>query len=133
MLAFCEGKIRDSEESGADVMKRMALRLGVPEDKILAETTSANTMENARHLAELLPASRERRIGVITEALHMPRSVRTFARQFPQDTIIPIPVHYRYDPDPWRIKNLRPSAPALTQSTEAIHEWIGLLWYSLRY
>lgn len=133
ILAFCGGELREGKEREADVMRMMALQLGVPEDKILTEMASANTMQNAKGLAELLPARPGRRIGLVTSATHMVRSVRTFASQFPHDAIVPVPVHYQYDPDPWRIKNLRPTVVALERSTEAIHEWIGLLWYSLRY
>jgi len=133
ILAFCGGEFREGKEREADVMRTMALQLGVPEDKIMTEMTSANTMQNAKRLAELLPARPGRQIGLVTSATHMVRSVRTFASQFRRDTIVPVPVHYQYDPDPWRFKNLRPSVVALERSTEAIHEWIGLRWYSLRY
>ena len=44
-----EGKI----ESEADVMKVLALELGVPENRILIETESRNTMENAVNLAKM--------------------------------------------------------------------------------
>ena len=114
-------------------MKAMAMQLGVPEAKILMETTSSNTMQNAMGLAELLPAKSSRRIGLVTSASHMLRSARTFRQQFPNGTVVPIPVHHQYDADPWRIKNLRPSVKALEESTAAIHEWIGLLWYAVRY
>jgi len=132
-LAFCGGEIREGKEREAEIMKAMAMQMGVPEDKILTETTSANTMQNASGLAGLLPAESGRRIGVVTSAAHIFRSARTFRSQFPDDTIVPIPVHHQYDPDPWRLKNLRSSVTALDKSTAAIHEWIGLLWYAVRY
>ena len=133
LLAFCGGEIREGKESEAEIMKVMAMQLGVPEDKIVTETNSRNTMENASGLAQQLPAESGRRIGLVTTATHMFRSAQTFRLQFPNDTIVPIPVHHHYDPDPWRIKGLRPSVTALEESTAAIHEWIGLLWYAIRY
>ena len=132
-LAFCGGEIREGKEREADIMKAMAMQLGVSEDRILTETNSRNTMENASRLVEQLAGQSGRRIGLVTTATHMFRSARTFRRQFPADTVVPIPVHHRYDPDPWRIKGLRPSVTALEESTAAIHEWIGLIWYAIRY
>ena len=133
ILAFCGGETRPGKECEAEIMKAIALQMGVPEDKILMERESTNTMENATGLAEILPGSAGRRIGLVTSATHMLRSWRTFRGQFPNDTIVPIPVYHRYDPDPWRLQGLAPSAAALEKSATALHEWIGLLWYSIRY
>lgn len=133
LLAFCGGVLRAGKESEADIMKAMALQLGVPADQILTETDSSNTMENAAGLADVLPKGAGRCIGLVTSATHMLRSVQRFRKQFPDDTVVPIPVHYRYDPDPWSMKGLRPSVESLAESTAAVHEWIGLLWYAVRY
>jgi len=132
-LAFCGGELREGKEREAEVMKVLAMQMGVPEDRILTETRSSNTMQNAMGLAEVLPQGSGRHIGVVTSATHMLRSARTFRRQFPVDTIVPVPVHHHYDPDPWHIKGLRPSVESLAESTEAIHEWIGMLWYAVGY
>jgi len=133
LLAFCGGPPRNGAESEAQIMKGMAVHLGVPEERILAETTSHTTFENATHLAGLLPAGQGRRIGLVTSAVHMRRSHRILTGQFPHDTIVPIPVYYTYDPTGWSQDSLVPSAGNLEQSTMALHEWIGLLWYSLRH
>ncbi|MDI6451278.1 YdcF family protein [Anaerobaca lacustris] len=133
VIAFCGGEIREGKEREAEIMKAMAVQMGVPAEKILTETTSATTQQNASGLAELLPAAPNRRIGIVTSATHALRSVRTFAAHFPDDTVVPVPVHYQYDPDPWHAKNLRPTVDAFVQSTGALHEWIGLLWYRVRY
>ena len=133
VLAFCGGALRRGKEAEAEIMEAMAIRMGVPEDKIVTETTSTNTMENATGLTETLPAGQGRRIALVTSATHMLRSARVFRARFPHDTIVPVPVQYHYDPDPWHLRNMRPSAGALEQSSRAVHEWIGLLWYALRY
>jgi uncharacterized SAM-binding protein YcdF (DUF218 family) len=133
LLAFCAGPARTSTESEAETMKAMAVRLGVPTERILAETQSRDTFENIANLARLLPAGQGRRIGLVTSAIHMWRSQRVFAQQFPHDTIVPIPAYYAYDPTGWRVESIVPSAGSLEQSSMALHEWIGLLWYSLRH
>ncbi len=132
LLAFCGGPGRVGTETEAETMRAMALAQGVPPDKILAEQTSRTTFENIANLARLLPAGQGRRIGLVTTALHMRRSYTVCQKQFPGDTIIPIPVYYTYDPAATFLGNFVPSSGNLEKSTVALHEWIGLLWYKLR-
>ena len=66
-LALCGGT-----EAGA--MKKLAYELGVEESEIITETKSGTTMENAAELAKLLRPAEQRRIGLVTSALHMLRS-----------------------------------------------------------
>ena len=126
-LALCGG-------GSAVVMKELARELGVEESKIITETKSGTTMENATELAKLLHPAEQRRIGLVTSALHMLRSEKTFKKQFPNDTIVPIPVNYIYSPD-WYyyLKRFIPSASTFSKSNSAIHEWIGIVYYSIRY
>lgn len=133
LLAFCGGRPWPGAASGAELMKAVAVETGVAEDLILTESESHNTQENAVRLVALLPPGRQRRIGLVTSATHMLRSERVFRRQFPEDTIIPLPVNYKCGPVVPQAKTLIPAAAHLRDSTGAIHEWIGLLWYALRY
>jgi uncharacterized SAM-binding protein YcdF (DUF218 family) len=132
-LVLCEGRQENARESGAEVMKALTVKLGVDEDKIITEDKSQNTMENAKELKKLLTPKKQRKIGLVTSALHMPRSERVFRQVFPEDTIVPIPVGYRYKPRECYLETLIPTARALQTSTEAVHEWIGMLWYTIRY
>jgi uncharacterized SAM-binding protein YcdF (DUF218 family) len=125
-LALCGG-------TEAGVMKRLACELGVPESEIITENKSGTTMENATELAKLLRPAEGRRIGLVTSALHMLRSERTFKKQFPNDTILPIPVNYIYAPDCYNPECFVPSASTLLKSQYAIHEFIGMVYYSIRY
>lgn len=124
-LALCGGS--------SEVMKTLARELGVQESKIITETRSGTTMENATELAKLLPPTEQRRIGLVTSALHMLRSEKTLKKQFPNDTIVPIPVNYIYSPDWYYLKGFVPSTNTLLKSNYAIHEWIGIVYYSIRY
>ena len=132
-LVFCEGRRDDAQESGAEVMKAFAIELGVSEDKIITEDRSQNTMENCMELKRLLDPKKQRNIGLVTSASHMPRSECVFRKVFPEDTIVPIPVGYLYNPENEFLKRMIPSARALQTSTEAVHEWVGMLWYKIRY
>jgi len=132
-IAFCEGWRDDARESGADVMKALAIELGVQEGKIITEDKSENTMQNAMELKKVLATKGPGHIGLATSALHMPRSHRVFKKIFPEYTIVPIPVNYIYTPENRFLNNFIPSARNLQTSTEALHEWIGMVWYAIRY
>jgi len=69
----------------------------------------------------------------VTSALHMLRAERVFREQFPNDTIVPIPVNYIYSHRRPELKDFVPSTYALSMSNDVLHELLGLLWYYLRY
>jgi uncharacterized SAM-binding protein YcdF (DUF218 family) len=131
-LVFAGGPREEGTQSEAETMKVMAVDLGIPAERIVTETQSHSTFENIANLTPLLPAGQGRRIGLVTSALHMRRSHGVFARQFPHDTIVPLPAHYAYDPTGWSPSSFVLSVGNLELSTMALHEWIGLAWYRLR-
>jgi uncharacterized SAM-binding protein YcdF (DUF218 family) len=132
-LAFSGGDSEPGALSEAEVMRALALEFGVPGGRIVTETKSRDTMENAALLAKLLPSTKPRRIGLVTSALHMPRSVKVFRHYFRNDTIIPVPVNHLCSPDWSDPKSYIPSSDTLARSNCAIHEWIGMIWYFLRH
>jgi uncharacterized SAM-binding protein YcdF (DUF218 family) len=98
--------------------------LGVPREKILLETESTDTKENALFSAQRLRELQPTRVVVVTSALHMPRAVRWFARAGLQ--VIPAPV--KLDPPPPEgVRGLIPSSPALFRSDRVLHELFGRL------
>jgi len=132
-LALCGGSSEPGGESEAEVMKIIALELGVEEDEVIIETRSRNTMENAAELAKSFAPIKKKRIGLVTSALHMQRSEKAFRKQFPEATIVPIPVNYIYNPPKCEVRSIVPCAKALLISTYALHELIGIVWYSVKY
>ena len=133
LLVFSGGRPWKGLPSSAEIMKGVATQMGVSEEKTLIETESNNTIEHAILLEKLLPTERKRQIGIVTSATHMLRSESTFKKQFPNDIIVPIPVNYTQEPMVWTPGSFVPSAKALLGSTVALHEWFGIIWYSLRY
>lgn len=132
VLAFCGGRPKGAAVSEAEVMQAMALAMGVPRDGMLLEAKSHNTMQNAAELAERLPPGAGRRIGLVTSATHMRRSESVFHTIFPDDTVVPIPVYFEHGAAVG-LEHVVPTARALEESTRALHEWIGMAWYALRY
>jgi uncharacterized SAM-binding protein YcdF (DUF218 family) len=132
ILALSGGAFLPDTESAAEVMKKIAIELGVPESDIVIETKSRNTMENASELVKVLPKGQGRRIGLVTSSLHIQRATRAFSKSFPNDTIIPIPVNHQYNPVPFDIKTVIPSAGVFANSSQVLRDWIALLWYTIR-
>lgn len=133
VLVLCgAGEQRDSE-TNAEVMKDIAIALGIPENKIITEDKSRNTMEHAIEIARLFPPTKNVQIGIVTSALHMPRAVQAFSEKIPENAVVPIPVGYIYSQLKYSFENLIPHSDPFSTSNYAIHEWVGMLWYGVRY
>jgi uncharacterized SAM-binding protein YcdF (DUF218 family) len=94
------------------------------------ETASINTRENARLSAHLLKNAGIDRIYLVTHAWHLARATPEFESVGLHVT--PAGTGYS-QPENSTLLNLMPSAKALHESWLAVHEWIGLLWYRIRY
>ena len=110
-------------------MKRLALRLGVPEEAILLEGQSRNTYEQAVGTRQLLG---EASVVVVTSASHIPRAVGLFRKQGLDATAYPC--GYRSKDLPFDLSgvnpfDLLPTVGALRTSTAAIHEIVGYVVY----
>ncbi len=98
------------------------------------EDESRNTHEHAVNCSGLLRDAGIERIYLVTHYWHMPRAVAAF-RQIDGLEVVPAPLGFRagdrrewYDPR-W----LMPATVHLYAAALAIHEWIGRLWYRVRY
>ena len=88
------------------------------------EGESINTIENARFSARILAVSNIRKIILVTDAWHMPRSIARF-RAAGLD-VVPAPTGYLSSQRLTAV-GLLPSAEALAVSSRAAREWIGIL------
>jgi uncharacterized SAM-binding protein YcdF (DUF218 family) len=57
----------------AEAMRRFLMALGVPEDRIVSEGRSLNTIENIRNVREI---AKEGRVLIVTSGFHVPRVAR---------------------------------------------------------
>jgi uncharacterized SAM-binding protein YcdF (DUF218 family) len=96
------------------------------------EGQSLTTWENAGYSRDILQRAGVNRVLLVTQAFHMKRSVESL-RQFGFD-VLPAPTHFLgLFERPITIKDFYPSATAFQLSSFALHEYIGLLYYQLRY
>ena len=93
------------------------------------EDRSLNTAENAAHSAALLAAAEIARIVLVTHGTHMIRAVGAFEDQ--GLTVVPAPIGSRHIRRGFAA--FLPSAGALVRSANATREYLGRVWYRLRY
>lgn len=64
--------------------KKILLEAGVPEDRILLETASKTTLENAEFSAPVLRKAQIRRAVLVTSSFHARRALTTFQQRIPE-------------------------------------------------
>jgi len=113
----------------ADVLPPLLRTLGLDPGRVVLENQSRNTYENAVYSRELAAPKPGERWVLITSAFHMPRAVGCF-RRAGWEGLLPYPVDFHLPPGGdygWRFNLLS----GLGWLEEALHEWIGLLFYRL--
>ncbi len=96
------------------------------------EAESRNTAENAQYTLALLAEQGIRRIYLVTHAVHMVRAVEQFSRS--NIEIIPAPMGFRaHETGELELFDWLPSLSGLSLFNSALHEYMGIIWYRLRY
>jgi uncharacterized SAM-binding protein YcdF (DUF218 family) len=124
------GRPRGKDFPVAEVMKHVLVAEAVPPEKIWVDVDAASTHENAVNAARLLESRNLRTVALVTEAHHMLRSEKCFRKQ--GLAVIPAPCGYRtleYVVSP---SLLWPDVASLQRNGDALHEWVGMLWYWIR-
>jgi uncharacterized SAM-binding protein YcdF (DUF218 family) len=125
----CSGK-GDGKISEAEVMARLAGKLGVPKEKIRMESNSKNTGENAAEVNKMF-VNKNINVGLVTSAFHMKRSEREFKKYF--NNVLPLPAHYLYSsPMGNTIIRYMPQSEELNKTSIAFKEIVAQLWYRLK-
>lgn len=120
-----------SDESEGAIMLRRLMQFGVSAESAFAEQASQNTWQNAVYMQRMLSDRGIKQVVLVTSAWHMPRALWCFEQQ--RMKVIPAPMHYLGLQRPMDARGLFPDAGALADSSLALHEYIGLAWYRLRY
>lgn len=94
------------------------------------ETQSHNTAENAQYTQKILSQHGVRRIILVSHALHMRRAVEQFELQ--GFAVLPAPTVFLSHAEV-TIFSFLPSIAGLSYSTMALNEWVGRVWYKIRY
>ena len=126
---FSGGKVFDyDQESEAVTAGRTFTSLGLPSERLILETNSRNTWENAKETAKL----DFKQVILVTSAYHMSRSVFCFEQN--GISVIPAPTDYKCDRNrKYDFLSFMPSMIFLNNSYLALHEYVGLLSYRVIY
>lgn len=128
-LIFTGAPLPDGSDSVAQRMADLALRLGVPAERVDVEKFSKNTYENIAFCEQQFHLSRKHRVVLVSSGLHLPRAVAIASHLGIK--VIPYPVDFRANNNPtWQM--WIPSNDAGSASEEVLHEMVGLIAYRLR-
>ena len=129
LISGGSGELIASGEGDAITAVRLFGALGIPQDRLILESASRNTDENARFTANLLGERAKQPWLLVTSAFHMPRAMALFRKA--GVNVIPWPTDYR-SPGQTRLRfGGRSAISALDELTLAMREWTGLTAYWL--
>ena len=111
----------------ADTMRELAVEFGIQTSAIMTESKSHNTATQAEEVRRMLPNTR--RIVLVTDASHLPRSTGVFKKQGFE--VAPYPCTYLTSPGGWGPLDFLPSSDGFVLVSAAIHEYVGIAVYKL--
>jgi uncharacterized SAM-binding protein YcdF (DUF218 family) len=120
----------DADSAAATIAKRFMIDLGVPDDLILVEDRARDTAQNARFAVAICRQQGFSKPILLTAAHHLKRAQMAFDAAGMRVT--PFPAGYlgsRSVDYTWR--HMLPRTVALSTSTRALHEYIGILYYRM--
>ncbi|KPF63476.1 hypothetical protein IP69_19080 [Bosea sp. AAP35] len=114
----------------ADGARLLFTGLGLPQERLLFEDKSRNTLENAVFTRRLVDPKPGERWLLVTSAWHMPRSMGVFRRA--GFTVEAFPVDFLSEGDSKDfVRPYMRAARGLTIADDGFKEWVGLLAYWL--
>jgi uncharacterized SAM-binding protein YcdF (DUF218 family) len=123
------GRTKGSKKSPADLMAEV-LRENFKIATAIKEDQSINTADEGKFSAPILKQHNFKRIYLVTNAWHMPRSMYAFQQAGIHAIAAPMGYMTR-KPDYHSLLTYFPSAKALNTTHIAMHEMIGLIWYHI--
>jgi uncharacterized SAM-binding protein YcdF (DUF218 family) len=119
------GGLGTETSATAEVMKQTALMLGVKREDIITLATTENTADEAQQYKQL--DSKRQQLVLVTEAYHMPRSMKIFEKAGLSP--IPAPSNYLYKRgEKIEISKWLPNANNIYKMEVVVHEYVGMGW-----
>ncbi len=113
----------------APFMRQMLLDRGIPDRRILSESVSQNTAENAAALREWLPTETKPLITLVTSALHVRRAAASFENE--GFLVCHVSSDSLYSPAVFPVSAM-PYLRGLEKTTRAFHEQLGWWVYQAK-
>ena len=132
ILIFTRGKMPWSNlPDEGELLKAKAVELGINESQILLSDTVANTADEATAVAQLMKMHQIKRILLITSSFHMPRAKLLFDKQGIDS--VPFAIDFKSTGQTLSWLSFLPSASGFSRTSEGIREYIGRLYYKLKF
>jgi uncharacterized SAM-binding protein YcdF (DUF218 family) len=130
-LFFTGGKLpwEKTTQTEGDWLFEQAFKQGVPKSAMTVTAYVQNTADEAIAIATLLPKGSS--ILLVTSAFHMPRARALFEAQGLQ--VSAFPVDFQVSEREITAMDFLPAAHALEDSSSGIREWLGRLYYWVRF
>lgn len=126
------GSVYKTSPSMAKITKRFFVDLGIPADAIIIEDRSRDTYENAVYCKTICEKNGFTKPLMVTSGYHIKRAMLSFQKVGLE--VIPFPCAITTWPDiQYGWHSFLPSAKAMAAAAAGLHEWIGLIYYRLRY
>lgn len=116
----------------ADVMKSLAVSLGVPIEMIILEDKAANTYQNVKFTKEILDKRNWKKVLLISSPYHMGRVSLVVKKIAPQITFIYTPSESHFYSHETQTKNIISRSINLNQIKGIAHEYFGIFYYWLK-
>ncbi|MCL4385047.1 MAG: YdcF family protein [Cyanobacteria bacterium] len=122
--------------SDAKIIRNTLIKTGVLKNDIIIENKSNDTYENALFTLNICKTHNFKKIILVTSAYHMYRAVFLFKLVringgFEKEKIVPYPTDFKTNKN-YNIYSFFPDLGSLSLSNEAIHEYLGYLYYLLK-
>ena len=115
------GQVYSDSGAEAEIAARVLKSLGVAENKIITETKSVNTTQNARYSAKILRDSGFKKPVLVTSAFHMNRAMLNFNLCRYRPIAYPTDFTVAHNPT-FHYTKLRPQAEALLLNVTVMQE-----------
>jgi uncharacterized SAM-binding protein YcdF (DUF218 family) len=130
-LVIASGGVTDKNPVGApesDAYEPALVELGVPADRILQESRSKNTHDEAVEIKDMLRERGLTEFVLVTSPLHMRRSMSVFEAQGMHPIPAVAPLHPDSGGQPFP---LLPNDAALDTGDQVVYEWVarGYYWW----
>lgn len=125
------GKVYGGEQQPEAALMKQVLEKDFVVPVRWAEGESRTTFENAVNTQTILASEQINHILLVTHALHMPRAREAFEQA--GFSVTPAPMSFHTPSNRPLVLKLLPGTKALRESSLMLHEWLGRLWYRIRY
>jgi uncharacterized SAM-binding protein YcdF (DUF218 family) len=131
-LIVSGAKFYKNLSSEAQIARRFMVDLGVAAGQIIIEENARDTYENAKYTKEICMNYNFKRPILITSAFHMKRALWSFNRVGLD--VIPYPAGFKSKyMDDFSWFSYLPRSNSLGVTSDALHEYLGILFYKLAY